>query len=173
MFTLRTILHPTDFSQSADQALLLASSLARDHGAGLIILHVAIPPMSAYGGVMTPPPPPQDYRRLAEEQLHQVQVPGTPIEVERRLEVGLPAEVILRVAQEVHCDLIVMGTHGRTGLGRLLMGSVAEQVLRQARCPVLTVKCPPTQAQPSPAPAEGAGKDLKESLLRGFAIPQA
>jgi nucleotide-binding universal stress UspA family protein len=50
--------------------------------------------------------------------------------------------MILRVAEEIHADLIVMGTHGRTGLGRLLMGSVAEQVVRRAPCPVLTMKAP-------------------------------
>jgi universal stress protein A len=55
---------------------------------------------------------------------------------------GDPAEMILRVAEEVHADLIVMGTHGRTGLSRLLMGSVAEQVVRRAPCPVLTMKAP-------------------------------
>jgi nucleotide-binding universal stress UspA family protein len=55
---------------------------------------------------------------------------------------GEPYAEILRVAEDDGCDLIVMGTHGRTGLRRLLMGSVAEQVLRQASCPVLTVKTP-------------------------------
>jgi len=71
---------------------------------------------------------------------------------------GDAAEEILRVAEEVRCDLIVMGTHGRSGLGRLLMGSVAEQVMRKARCPVLTVKCPaaPQSAGPSTAAHEGA-----------------
>ena len=64
--------------------------------------------------------------------------------MERRLAVNAdPAGEILRVAGELGCDVIVLGTHGRTGLGRVLLGSVAEQLLRKARCPVLTVKLPP------------------------------
>ena len=55
---------------------------------------------------------------------------------------GEPGEAILRTATERHCDLIVMGTHGRTGLDRIIKGSVAEHVLRRAPCPVLTVKEP-------------------------------
>jgi nucleotide-binding universal stress UspA family protein len=62
--------------------------------------------------------------------------------VERRLVIGDPALEILDEAQESKVDLIVMGTHGRSGLGRLLMGSVAESVVRKAACPVLTVKAP-------------------------------
>ena len=60
------------------------------------------------------------------------------------------AGYILRIAREIPSDLIVMGTHGRTGLSRLLMGSVAEQVLRQAPCPVLTVKTPFPETSPAP-----------------------
>jgi nucleotide-binding universal stress UspA family protein len=69
--------------------------------------------------------------------------------VEHHLKEGDPAAEILRLAQEARVDLIVMGMHGRTGLGRLLMGSVAERVVRQAPCPVLTVKVPQRQAPPS------------------------
>jgi nucleotide-binding universal stress UspA family protein len=58
------------------------------------------------------------------------------------LQEGDPATEILRIAQECKCDLIVMGTHGRTGVARLLMGSVAEHVVRKAECPVLVVKTP-------------------------------
>jgi nucleotide-binding universal stress UspA family protein len=77
--------------------------------------------------------------------------------VERRLEEGLAVTEVLRVAQEVNADLIVMGTHGRTGLARLLMGSVAEQVLRKALCPVLTVKTPfPATTSPADAALEAA-----------------
>jgi nucleotide-binding universal stress UspA family protein len=64
------------------------------------------------------------------------------VRVERVLLEGDPAAGILEKAREMPCDLIVMGTHGRTGVGRLLMGSVAEAVLRRAPCPVLTVKDP-------------------------------
>ena len=64
--------------------------------------------------------------------------------------IGDEAEEIVHLAQEEGYDLIVIGTHGRTGLGRLLMGSVAEKVLRRAPCPVLTIKHPFPGAQPAP-----------------------
>ena len=70
--------------------------------------------------------------------------------MDTRVHEGDPATQIVRVAQETRCDLIVLGTHGRTGLGRLLMGSVAEQVLRKAPCPVLTVKTPFPETSSAP-----------------------
>jgi nucleotide-binding universal stress UspA family protein len=82
------------------------------------------------------------HARELEEKLRRLKPRHFKLPVERRMVQGVPAEQILRLAQETECDLIVMGTHGRTGLGRLLTGSVAEQVLRKALCPVLTVKAP-------------------------------
>jgi hypothetical protein len=75
--------------------------------------------------------------------------------------VGDPASAILRVTQELPADLIVMGTHGRTGLGRLLMGSVAEQVVRKAPCPVVTVKTPLPEKKASEVPT-GSDKEKVE-----------
>lgn len=140
MLQLAAILHPTDFSPSSEHAFHLACSLARDHGARLIVLHVAIPPVVGYGGTMTPPPE-GDWEAL-EEQLRHVQTPDATISVEHLLREGDPVAEILRVAEESKCDLIVMGTHGRRGAARLLMGSVAEHVVRKAACPVLVVKTP-------------------------------
>jgi hypothetical protein len=74
---------------------------------------------------------------------------GAAAGVDCRLQGGNPAPEILGVADEVGCDLIVMGTHGRTGLARLLLGSVAEQVVRKAACPVITVKVPAAPPHPS------------------------
>jgi nucleotide-binding universal stress UspA family protein len=147
MLPIKVILHPTDFSPRSEPAFLLACSLARDAGARLIVLHVLEVPLMVTGGVaMAPPLPPplpsQEDRRAALEQLHRVQPPDPAVAVEHRLEQGEPATAILQVAQEAGCDLIVLGTHGRTGLARLLMGSVAEKVARGATCPVLTVKTP-------------------------------
>ena len=71
--------------------------------------------------------------------------------MEYRVQDGDPVVEILEVTREAPCDLIVMGTHGRTGLGRLLMGSVAEQVLRRASCPVLTVRTPFPEPVSAPA----------------------
>lgn len=153
MLPIRTILHPTDFSAPSDYAFRLACSLARDHGARLLVLHVFERQALAYPGVMTPPPPPPasaEQRDAALEQLHRIKPRDAAIAVEHLLAEGIPATAILQVAQERHCDLIVMGTHGRTGLSRLLIGSVAEQVVRNATCPVLTIKTP---HEPAPSSA--------------------
>jgi nucleotide-binding universal stress UspA family protein len=141
MAPIHTIMHPTDFSAQSGCALRLACSLARDYGAHLIILHVADePPIASAEGIMIPPT--GDFMAEARADLEQLELPDAHIRAERRLERGDPVREILHVADDVRADLIVMGTHGRTGLARLLMGSVAEQVVRQASCPVLTLKTP-------------------------------
>jgi nucleotide-binding universal stress UspA family protein len=141
MLGLKTILHPTDFSMHAAQAFQLACSLARDEGAHLLILHVAEQPLTTLGGAAALPPNTEEYGlEELKEKLRRLQESEPDISMEQRLEIGDPASVILRTAEEVSCDLIVMGTHGRTGLRRLLMGSVAEQVVRRAPRPVITVK---------------------------------
>jgi nucleotide-binding universal stress UspA family protein len=152
MLAMRTILHPTDFSESSEYSCRLACSLTRSCGAHLIVLHVLERPLLAYSGVMTAPPPPgpsAEQRQSVQQQLLRIKPADPAIGVEHLLEEGDPATAILQVAQERECQLIVMGTHGRTGLGRLLMGSVAEQVVRKASCPVLTVKTPQRQVPPS------------------------
>jgi len=148
MLPLHTILHATDFSDRAAYALHLACGLTRDYGARLIVLHVAMPQPVVYGeGIL--PVDPQLLLREAREQLNRLEVPGGNVRAERRFVEGDPATEILRVARETGASLIVMGTHGRTGLGRLLMGSVAEQVVRKASCPVLTVKTPLAETAPA------------------------
>ena len=140
MLHLGTILHPTDFSPLSDNAFQLACSLARDHGGRVIVLHVAVPPVIGPGGGVLPPPG-GDWEAL-DRQLQMIQPSDPDVPVEYRLEGGDPAAEILRVARESHCDLIVLGSHGRTGLARLLMGSVADQIVRKAHCLVLVVKAP-------------------------------
>jgi nucleotide-binding universal stress UspA family protein len=142
MLHFRTVLHPTDFSPQSDQAFQLACSLARDHGARVIVLHVLDMPALVEGGVMMAPPPSPslEERESAQARLSQIRADDPALKIEHRLEEGMPATVIVRTAAESQSDLIVMGTHGRTGLARLLMGSVAENVLRDAQCPVLTVR---------------------------------
>lgn len=143
MLAIRTILHPTDFSAPSAYAFQMACALARDYHARLIVLHVDPPPVAALGGMPAVPPLPEEYdRENLEKQLRRVQPPDPGVRVEHRLVAGEPVAEILRAAQEQSCDLIVMGTHGRTGLGRLLMGSVAEHVVRKAPCLVLTLKSP-------------------------------
>jgi len=136
----RKILFPTDFSHTGDAAMNLAASLARDWGAKLIVAHVEEPPLAYGGGEMyygMPEPRTADLAKMLEEV-----VPGEPVACEHRLITGEPSEAILRLAEAESVDLIVMGTHGRTGLSRFLMGSVAEAVVRGAKCPVLTLKQP-------------------------------
>jgi nucleotide-binding universal stress UspA family protein len=144
---IRKILFPTDFSHTGDAALAMATALARDSGAKLVIVHVEEPPVAYGGGEMyygMPDPATEDLRKM----LHEITPTDATVACEHRLVTGDPASAIARLAKEDDVDLIVMGTHGRTGLTRLLMGSVAEAVVRRASCPVLTYK------QPSSQPAE-------------------
>lgn len=146
------ILFPTDFSHTGDAALELATSLARERGATLLIVHVEEPPAAYGGGEMyygMPDPATEDLRRM----LSEIQPTDPAVPHEHHLITGDPAVAIARLAEEQQVDMIVMGTHGRTGLLRLLMGSVAEAVVRRAPCPVLTLKQPRAEA-----PAEMAGR---------------
>ena len=144
MYSIKTILSPTDFSEYSTSAFRLACSLARDYGGRVVVLHVAEPPLAVAGDGVLMLPPAFDLEPLR-ERLRQVRADESKVQIEHRLAEGDAAKEILREAAEGKCDLIVMATHGRTGLGRLLMGSVAEQVLRKASCPVLTVKTPMSQ----------------------------
>jgi universal stress protein A len=136
----RKILFPTDFSPASDEALRWATSLARDSGATLLIVHVEEPPMAYGGGEVYVPV--EDNREELRKSLLQVIPTDHTVPHEHMLLVGDPAGAIAQTAEKEGADLIVMGTHGRTGLTRLLMGSVAEAVVRKASCPVLTVKQP-------------------------------
>jgi nucleotide-binding universal stress UspA family protein len=117
----------------------MATSLARDAGATLIIAHVEEAPHVYAGGEFyygIPNPPTDELRRMLEE----VRPTDPAVPYEHRLLSGEPAATIVRLAKDEGVDMIVMGTHGRTGLLRMLMGSVAEAVVRRADCPVLTYK---------------------------------
>lgn len=151
MLAIGTILYPTDFSPLAYHAFEVACALAHDYKARLVLLHVHEPPVPM--GELVPTEPP-GYRESLMRDLQGL-TPLPPIAVEYRLEEGPVAEGIVRVANETKSDLIVLGTHGRSGLRRILLGSVAESVLREAPCLVLTVK--PGAVQPG----------LSESAKRG------
>jgi nucleotide-binding universal stress UspA family protein len=155
MLPIHTILHPTDFSDRSEHAFRVACALARDYDARLVVLHVDNLPLALYGDALAMPRP-DDYQDRLREQLNDLRAPG--VEVEHRLNEGNPVTEILGAAEEVNADLVVMGTHGRTGLGRLLMGSVAEQVLRQAPCPVLTVRAPFPELVAAAGPAAEAAR---------------
>jgi nucleotide-binding universal stress UspA family protein len=123
----------------------MACALARDYGAKLTVLHVAAPPIVSYGEGVIPANAP-DYIDQARAQLERLEPTVPKVVVDRHVVEGDPVTEILRMAKETKCDAIAIGTHGRTGVGRLLMGSVAEQVMRKAPCPVVTVKTPASTA---------------------------
>jgi nucleotide-binding universal stress UspA family protein len=141
MLAMKTILYPTDFSPESRPAFEVACALARDGGGRVVVLHVERAPLTSLGGFAGVPPLPSEYdRQKLEKQLHAIQPSQPDIAVEYRLEYGVPEERILKAAHDIGADMIVLGTYGRTGLRRLLMGSVAEHVVRKASCPVLTVR---------------------------------
>jgi nucleotide-binding universal stress UspA family protein len=153
----RTILHPTDFSDSSRYAFRLSRALAREQGARLVVVHVQ---------QRLPRVPHEDlldrqqlkaFQGKLREVLHRFRAPDRKVRVEHRVVEGDPAEEILRQAGRTGCDLIVMGTHGRTGLGSLFLGSVAQEVLRNAPCPVVTVKMPHRAGRPAAAEPAAAG----------------
>lgn len=138
---LSKILFSTDFSHTGDAALALATVLARDTGAKLLIVHVEEPPV-AYGGGELYYGMPEPNTEDLEKMLKDVKPTDESIPYEHHMITGSPAGAITRFAEDEGVDLIVMGTHGRSGLSRLLMGSVAEAVVRKAHCPVLTFREP-------------------------------
>ncbi|HSF30254.1 MAG TPA: universal stress protein [Candidatus Tectomicrobia bacterium] len=141
----RHILAPTDFSEYSEKAVASALELAKKFGAKLSILHVIeLPPYPIEGYV-----PPSlsttfldDLERQATQDLAQL-VPDAEagnVEVVRMVAVGTPYRKIIETAESEHVDLIVMATAGRTGFSHLVMGSIAERVVRAASCPVLTIR---------------------------------
>ena len=144
---IRSILLPTDFSECGNSALISAAELARKFSASIICLHVIEPivPTVGYSG-MTEPLPIADITEQLEDSAER-ELPKLAeceecagIDVEEMIVHGDAAAEIVRVAKERDVDLIVIASHGRTGLGRILFGSTAEAVVRHATCPVLVVK---------------------------------
>jgi universal stress protein A len=141
MLQVRGILQPTDFSDVANHAFRFACGLAQRYQAPLVVLHVSTG-LAAFKGENLSAERPAQYLEKVWAQLETYQWPG--VEIHRSIEEGDPVEQILRASQTFPCDLIVMGSHGRSGVKRLLLGSVAEQIIRRATCPVLIVKEPPS-----------------------------
>jgi nucleotide-binding universal stress UspA family protein len=135
----KKIVFATDFSPASESALSYASALARDSGATLVITHIEELPLSYPGGEMMFVQP--DYPNPVLQKMLEAVLPTDPVvPYEHHLRLGAAADEIVRLAQELDAGLIVIGTHGRTGLRRVLMGSVAEAVMRRATCPVLTIR---------------------------------
>lgn len=163
---IRTILVPLDFTGHSQELVTSATRLAQQLGASLLLLHVFEPPAGAQLDAIIHPrgqPHPLTMRAWLEEDIEQrlpayesiAQTAG--VKVGHQLEFGHPSETILRVAKDTDVDLIFMGTHGRTGLRRAFAGSVAEEVIRHAELPVLTLRLlGPLEASEDPSGASEA-----------------
>jgi len=150
------VLVPVDFSESGGEVLDYAVDVARDRGAALTLLHVVGIPVAPFDpayGLAADPKILLDLQAAAEKELRKtadrIEKKDSPrrrrrvrdaLRIRTRVLVGSPSREIVREAKEWGADLIVLGSHGRTGLRHVFLGSVAENVLRQAPCPVLTVR---------------------------------
>src|SRR5262245_26788321 len=160
MDPIRKVLVPTDFSAHADEAFRVAHTLARAVGAEVVLFHVARPPAVVSEGGQLLANPGQAGAVNLWERFHSLQPADDKVRVEHQVIVAdrPRAGHILEMLDKLGCDLIVMGTHGRSWLKHLLLGSVAEEVVRLARCPVMVVKAPtPTREPPKPEPKQPAG----------------
>lgn len=142
---IKTILFPTDFSQGARAAMDHAVSLARDYNAKLVLLYVIqdisiaewyIPSSLSVTDLV------EDMQKSAWKEMDKWadEVSAKVKEIEKMVVRGVPFVEIIKTAKEKNADLIVIGTHGRTGIDHMLFGSTAEKVVRKATCPVLTVR---------------------------------
>jgi len=146
MSRIRRILHPSDFSPASRAAFAKAVDLAKANRAELLVVHVRTPVIPMIGDGYISPKVYQDIeessraygdKKLAEltAKAKKAGVRATPVLLE-----GTAHDQIVRVARSRRADLIVIGTHGRTGLARLFLGSVASRVVSSAHCPVMTVR---------------------------------
>lgn len=153
MGEVKKVLCPVDLTAGAPHTAEEAGSLAKTLGAELILLHVMGEPAFAIGDPMVPPGDvagsgyalptlAEEYRVELERRLERLaeQVRESGVSVSTRLVRGATYETIVSTAEDEHADLIVMGTHGRKGLGHLLLGSVAERVVRTSKVPVMTLR---------------------------------
>jgi nucleotide-binding universal stress UspA family protein len=147
MARVRRILHPSDFSKASGAAFTKALELAKANNADLVLLHVLAPPLPlmAGDGYVSP----QVYedldrsaRAYASKELASLvaKAKKAGIRASAVLRDGVAHEQILRAARSPRADMIVIGTHGRTGLAKLFLGSVAGRVVATAKCPVMTVR---------------------------------
>jgi nucleotide-binding universal stress UspA family protein len=143
MIDLKNILLPTDFSETSLTATRYAIELAKRFSATLHLLHVIEDPgvyIAAFDSF--PLPSPVEFETYAEERLENWVLPddAAGLDIQRRWVHGVPFTQIIRDSRENDIDLIVLGTHGRSVISQLLLGSVAEKVVRKAPCSVLTVR---------------------------------
>jgi nucleotide-binding universal stress UspA family protein len=147
MLRLSQVLAPTDFSEYSDHALRFAAEMAGQFGAKLFLLHVvSSEALESIAKAHVPPYPVDSVYEDLTQEIREQYVKHVPPEIRKSLEAeilvlpGVPFLEIIRVARTKGVDLIVMATHGRTGLSHALMGSVTEKVVRKASCPVVSIR---------------------------------
>jgi nucleotide-binding universal stress UspA family protein len=158
MDAIKKILVPTDFSAHADEAFRVAHTLARAVGADVILFHVAHPPAVVTEGGRFLADPGKDNTANLWDRFRSI-LPNDPkVRVEHEVIIADQpgASHILAILDKLGCDLIVMGTHGTSWLKQRLFGSMTEEVVRRARCPVMVVKAPAHQAVAPGANAPGS-----------------
>jgi nucleotide-binding universal stress UspA family protein len=146
VIAIRRILVPVDLSGTSERGLLYAAELSEKLGAELRVLYVVAEPAAVLPDMMMPVPVATDDtddllasgRQAVAELIAAKNL--TRLNPSSEVRVGTAGEEILAAAKDWNADLVVIGTHGRTGLTHLLLGSVAEEVVRHAPCPVLTVR---------------------------------
>jgi len=148
----KTILVPYEFSAGAEHAAQIAADEARAHGARVVLLHV-VEMMPQFGrdstmmvppGTTTPVSVRRHYMETAEAQLRAVaaKLAADGVDVSVQVRAGVPVEEISAFVREHPVDVVIMGTHGRTGLRHALVGSVAERMVRVSTVPVMTIRHP-------------------------------
>lgn len=140
---LKTIVAPTDFSEESYKAVDYAASLAKGFGGRLVLLHVLIPitsPDFVYGPVTWDEAQARDLTRKKLMGLVESFPELSGIPVETVVSVGDPSQELVNVARQKKADLVILSTHGHTGLKHFFLGSVAEKVVRHSPCPVMVVR---------------------------------
>lgn len=144
---IQTILCPVDFSDCSKDALPYAKSFAESQKAGIILLHVVEPYVLPIEYGLAPIPYVELEAEAKKNAIAQLEKIGkqffSGMKVEYLVGAGRSSEVILETAKNRKADMIIVSTHGRTGFSHLFLGSTAEKVVRQATCPVLTVRSQP------------------------------
>jgi nucleotide-binding universal stress UspA family protein len=151
MNAIKKILVPTDFSAHADEAFRVAHTLAQATGAQLIVFHVAKPPAVVVEGGRFLDHPDNDEATNLWDCFQNLKPVDPRVRVEHQVIVDEKPNAghILEMLDKMGCDLIVIGAHGHSWLKHLIFGSLAEEVVRRARCPVMVVKAP----VPAPGPS--------------------
>lgn len=142
MFKIRTVLSPVDFSEPSRQAVRYAREFTLRMNSSMFLINVVEPRPMAVDLSLNYIPFEEDLEKAARHDLKSLknELHAEGLLIDFSVEIGNPSDVILEKARELDVSIIIMGSHGKRGISRLIMGSVAETVVRKADCPVLIVK---------------------------------